>query len=138
MGQCGQRRQLAGRSIPQFAAIRPAGRRSCRYAKYSLGALAVLSRKGNDVINVTAVHMAGGIRHEHIAAVKWTNPQTSLGGSSTRAEMVKWIRDENGNAKVQGRDGSVAQIGVVNATPPYIRTHADGNWNDNLLTLPRY
>ena len=99
----------------------------------------MLSRKGNDVIKVTAVHMTGSrTRHEHIAEVKWTNPQTSVSGNSTRAEMVKWIRDENGIAKVYGRDGSVAQVGVVDATPPYIRTYADGNWNDNLLALPRY
>ena len=30
------------------------------------------------------------------------------------------------------------KVGVVDATPPYLRTHADGVWTDNLLALPRY
>ena len=29
-------------------------------------------------------------------------------------------------------------VGVVDANPPYIRTHADGVWTDNLLALPRF
>lgn len=31
-----------------------------------------------------------------------------------------------------------AQVGVVRASPPYLRTHADGNWTNNLLSLPRF
>ena len=32
------------------------------------------------------------------------------------------------------------QVGVVHPQygPPYLRTHADGVWTDNLLALPRY
>jgi uncharacterized protein DUF3892 len=90
------------------------------------------------MVNVTAVHMTGGTGHEHIASVRWTNPDTETSGESTRQAMVEWIRDENGVARVHGSDGSVSSVGVVDANPPYIRTYADGNWNDNLLALPRY
>jgi hypothetical protein len=30
------------------------------------------------------------------------------------------------------------QVLVVNANPPYLRTHADGQWSNNLLALPRF
>jgi hypothetical protein len=40
--------------------------------------------------------------------------------------------------RVRGSDGSDVAVGVVDASPPYIRTYADGNWTDNLLALPRY
>jgi hypothetical protein len=90
------------------------------------------------VVNVTAVHMAGGTQHQHIASVRWANPQTAETGQSTREAMVDWIGNRKGVAKVKGSDGSIAQVGVVNAAPPYIRTYADGDWNDNLLALPRY
>jgi hypothetical protein len=90
------------------------------------------------MINITSIHMEGGTEHQHIASVTWKNPETGATGESTRGAMVKWIRDEKGVAHVHGTDGSISQVGVVEATPPYIRTHADGDWNDNLLTLPRY
>lgn len=38
---------------------------------------------------------------------------------------------------VDARTGNQVQIGVVRETGklPYLRTHADGKWNDNLLAL---
>jgi hypothetical protein len=32
--------------------------------------------------------------------------------------------------------GARATIEVVQATPPYVQTHADGRWSNNLLALP--
>jgi Protein of unknown function (DUF3892) len=90
------------------------------------------------MINITSIHLAGGTQHQHIASVKWKNPQTGVTGESTRQEMVEWIRDKKGVAHVRGSDGSVSQVGVVDASLPYIRTYADGDWNDNLLALPTY
>ena len=89
------------------------------------------------MVRITAVHMTnGGTKHEHIASVKWVNPSTNVKGDNTRAQMVDFI---NGGGKAQVADGrgSVA-VGVAKASPPYIRTHADGRWTDNLLALPRY
>ena len=87
------------------------------------------------MVQVTSVHMSGGTQHEHIAKVKWRDDKNST-GESTRAEMVTFIE---GGGKAYVTDGTnTVYVGVVNATPKYIRTHADGKWTDNLLALPRY
>lgn len=44
------------------------------------------------MVRVTARHMEGGYLHEHIASVRWINPDTQVTGESSRAEMVDWIR----------------------------------------------
>jgi len=89
------------------------------------------------MVYVTAVHMTGGTQHEHIESVKWLQPTDKSTGQSTGAAMVTFIRDQKGDARVT--DGKTeVQIGVVEGTPPFIRTYADGVWTDNLLSLPRY
>jgi hypothetical protein len=93
-------------------------------------------RRRNSMIYITARHMAGGTRHEHIASVRWRNPSDGNTGQSTRADMVKWI-DGGGEARVRDGNDDV-MVGVVKATPPYIRTYADGKWKDNLLALPEF
>lgn len=51
--------------------------------------------------------------------------------------MVEFIKNKNGIVKV--KDGSSdVDVGVVEASPPYIRTYADGKWTNNLLALPRF
>ncbi len=89
------------------------------------------------MVQVIAIQMAGGSQHEHIAELRWRNPETGATGEASRADMVSFIRDKRGQAYVQ--DGSFHNwIGVVDAHTPYVRTHADGRWNNNLLALPRY
>jgi uncharacterized protein DUF3892 len=64
---------------------------------------------------------------------------THLGGAGwrlTRQEVVDCIKAglHSFFTMVNGRR---ADVGVVNAANgPYVRTHADGYWNDNLLALP--
>jgi hypothetical protein len=89
------------------------------------------------VIYLEAVHMRGGERHEHIADVAWRNPDTGARGQSPQSEMVRWI-SSGGEAYVLDSAGHLVRVGVVQAAPPYIRTHADGVYTDNLLALPRY
>ena len=90
------------------------------------------------MVYITAVHMTtGGSGHEHIANVKWLDPGTSNSGESTTATMVDWIDNKSGVAKVKSTVGDV-MVGTVAATPKYLRTHADGKWTNNLLSLPRY
>ncbi|MEU6339818.1 DUF3892 domain-containing protein [Streptomyces sp. NPDC046977] len=90
------------------------------------------------MIYITAVHLEGGDKHEHIASVRWENPGTGNTGQNTKAQMVNWL-DEGGDHKAGVRNGtSSVPVGVVHATPPYLRTHANGIWTDNLLALPRY
>lgn len=90
------------------------------------------------MVYITKVRMVGGgSAHEHISEVQWRNPADGNSGTSTRETMTDWIKNKGGDARVS--DGRVeAVVGVVQAVPPYIRTHADGRWTDNLLALPRY
>jgi hypothetical protein len=89
------------------------------------------------MVEVTAVHMVGGEQHEHIGSVRWTNPATAAKGESTRQAMVEFLRTP-GNRAVVTDGKKTVEVGVVEANPPYIRTHADGIWTNNLLALPRY
>ena len=51
-------------------------------------------------------------------------------------ECIAWLR--KGNHMLVAGDTGPADVRVVEATPPYLRTVADGNYTDNLLALPRY
>lgn len=90
-------------------------------------------------IQMTAVRLSGGTSHEHITHLWWINPSNNQPGDNTRAQVVNWIENQNGYAYVQDARGDRAKVGVV--TPQYgdkyLRTHADGQWTDNLLALPR-
>jgi hypothetical protein len=90
------------------------------------------------MVQILAIHMTGGERHEHIAELRWRNLETTETGAASRAAMVKFIRDDKGRAYVQDGNNAKNWIGWVDADPPYVRTHADGYWNNNLLALPRY
>jgi hypothetical protein len=66
-----------------------------------------------------------GITHLGSVAWKWTCAQVI---ESIEAKTNTFFTLVNGNR---------AEIGVVNGpTGKYLRTHADGAWNDNLLSLP--
>ncbi len=64
---------------------------------------------------------------------------THLGGASwkwTRAQVVESIEAQT-NTFFTLINGKRAAVGVVNGpSDKYLRTHADGVWNDNLLALP--
>jgi hypothetical protein len=89
------------------------------------------------MVYIYAVRLDRADHHEHITSVRWKNPDSGASGQSSKAEMVNWITNKKGAAYVCG-NGHLARVGVVNADPPYIRTHADGVWTDNLLALPRF
>ncbi|WP_328811802.1 DUF3892 domain-containing protein [Rhodococcus sp. NBC_00294] len=79
----------------------------------------------------------GGTKNEHITMVKWRSDADGSVNSSTKATMVDWIDNKNGSAYVQGRV-SRSQVGTVHESgaTPYLRTYANGEWDDNLLSLP--
>jgi hypothetical protein len=84
---------------------------------------------------ITAVHMTPitANDHEHISHVQWSQPGRS--GTDSREEMIAFI--DKGNAVyVQGPPD--AKVGVVAGSPRFLRTHADGYWTNNLLSLPRF
>lgn len=64
---------------------------------------------------------------------------TYLGGMDwkwTRKQVIDSIREKS-NTFYTFENGKRADIGIVEGpTGPYLRTYADGQWNDNLLALP--
>jgi Protein of unknown function (DUF3892) len=88
------------------------------------------------MIFINAIRVSHGVQHEHIVELQWRNPETNQTGRSSREVIVDWI-GKGGVAKVADAFRTV-DVAVVNAIPPYVRTHADGRWTDNLLALPRY
>lgn len=92
-------------------------------------------------IEIIARKMAGGRLHEHIAEVKYINSDGETKKSSRQA-MVDWLdKSDNNKAIVYSNDRTEKSwVGTVHPSnaPDYIRTYADGEWNDNLLALPEY
>ena len=64
---------------------------------------------------------------------------THLGGAGwhwTRQQVIDSINAKS-NTFFTLVNGNRGNIGVVNGiNGPYLRTYADGKWNDNLLSLP--
>jgi hypothetical protein len=89
------------------------------------------------MVFITHIRQAGGRGHEHITDVKWRDPADGKVGESSVPIMVAWIENKGGKAKVTDGQRTV-DVGVIKAQPPYLRTHADGVWTDNLLALPRF
>jgi hypothetical protein len=67
-------------------------------------------------------------------------------GNLVQSQTWVWTREaviESINARTNSfyvhEEGKRSEVGVVNpghGRPPYLRTYADGEWNDNLLALP--
>lgn len=73
--------------------------------------------------------------HEHINHVG----NSQRGWKWPVEDVVKSIEAKTHTFYVlDSRTGKRADVGVVRSQnhPPYIRTYADGIWNDNLLSLP--
>lgn len=89
-------------------------------------------------VRATHKRLSGGTDHEHIIRLWWTDESTGKSGNGTRAELVAWIENEKGQIYVKGPSGDRAEVGVVTPSygEKYLRTHADGEWNNNLLSLP--
>lgn len=64
---------------------------------------------------------------------------THLGGNGwkwTRSDVIQSIRSKT-NTFFTYVNGKRADIGIVEGqNGAYLRTYADGQWNDNLLALP--
>ncbi|RWM26890.1 DUF3892 domain-containing protein [Mesorhizobium sp.] len=64
---------------------------------------------------------------------------THLGNSTgkwARSQVIQWI-ESGTNTFYTLVGGKRANVGVINGpNGKYVRTHADGQWNDNLLALP--
>lgn len=54
----------------------------------------------------------------------------------TTARVVNWLNE--GNELWLADKETPAEVRVVKANPPYVRTVAKGQYTDNLLSLPRF
>lgn len=91
-------------------------------------------------IRITHVRLSvDGSRHEHITDLQWVLNQIGSTGSSTKPDLIKWISQKKGRAFVGSPDNKVP-VGVVNPAGmrPYLRTYANDEWTDSLLSLPRF
>jgi len=73
--------------------------------------------------------------HEHITHVGNIRTENWI---ETREAVIKYIENKTHTFYVS-ENGRRSEVGVVYPTDnraPYLRSHADGYWNDNLLSLP--
>ena len=91
-------------------------------------------------IEITHVRYGGTSKtHESIDRYKWRNEQDGNIGDSDKPAMINWIDNKDGTAHV-GQGSSRAEVGTVHPSngAPYLRTYADGDWTNNLLSLPTF
>jgi ribosomal protein S8E len=90
-------------------------------------------------IEITHIRLSGGSGHEYITDYKWRNLQSGETGESNKPAMVEWV-DKPANHAYVGSGVNQSEAGVVRPQygQPYLRTYADGVWNNNLLALPRF
>lgn len=85
---------------------------------------------------ITKSQAHGG--HEHITHAG--SPYAANGGWRWPVQQIVASIDDKSNSffVTDPRTGKRANVGVVRPShgPAYIRTYADGVWNDNLLSLP--
>jgi hypothetical protein len=86
---------------------------------------------------ITAVRIGTPADHDRITDVKWLRCDKGTSGVSDVKAMVQWLRESTNRAQVADSD-EPAEVRVVDANPPYLRTVANGQWSDNLLALPRF
>ncbi|MGD0447482.1 MAG: DUF3892 domain-containing protein [Candidatus Dormibacteria bacterium] len=87
-------------------------------------------------VYVTAISPSTARQHEHIGEIRWLDSSHSTSNTMSMARSIAWLRE--GNKLFVAGDKGPAEVRVVDATPPHLRTVADGNYTDNLLALPRY
>lgn len=92
------------------------------------------------MIEITAIRLGSSQSHEHISLLQWRNTQTGASGQSTRQAVVEWLEESKANQAVVASAGSWVYVGVFapKSGDKYVRTYANGNWTDNLLSLPRF
>ncbi|TFB18210.1 DUF3892 domain-containing protein [Microbacterium sp. 3H14] len=90
-------------------------------------------------IQITHVRYGSTRKSEdEIVRYKWRSNETSESGENDKPSLVAWVEDD-GKAYVGSGSGR-SLVGVVKPSngQPYLRTYADGQWNNNLLSLPTF
>lgn len=89
-------------------------------------------------VYVTAISPGSARQHEHITGIRWLNSDDSTSNTMSVSAAVGWLKESAGNRMYVAGETGAAEVKVVNANPPYLRTVADNSYTDNLLYLPRY
>lgn len=88
-------------------------------------------------IEITHVRYGSTPKTEQtISHYKWREIGSTNTGSSDKRTLVAWIED--GNKAYVGSGSNRVDVLVVNASPKYLRTYADGRWTNNLTSLPEF
>jgi uncharacterized protein DUF3892 len=92
------------------------------------------------MIEITAIRLDGPKDHEHISSFQWRNTQTGATGQSTRQAMIEWLEESKANQAAVPNNGTWIYVRVRRPAkgPGYLRTYANGDWTDNLLSLPLF
>jgi len=90
-------------------------------------------------VKITCINKDNGNHydpHEAITHLGWIDESNGKMGKSTRAEMVKFLKDGN-RAYTKDSAGNVAYlvVRVSRSGNEYVKTVADGKETDNLLYL---
>jgi hypothetical protein len=90
-------------------------------------------------VRITCINKDNGHHydpHEAITHLGWVNESTQKRGKSTRAEIVKFLEDNN-SAYTKDGFGKIAYlvVRISQAGNKYVKTIADGRETDNLLYL---
>lgn len=91
-------------------------------------------------IRITHIRLSGGVRdHQHITNVRWVSREDSTETQDNTVSAVVERIDKGGKA-YSGTGASEVPVGVVREAgqTPYLRTYADKQWNNNLLSLPTF
>jgi hypothetical protein len=91
-------------------------------------------------IEVTHVRFSGtSPTHESIVRYKLVEDGNSNVYEADKPTAVDWIDNKDIKAYV-GSGVSRVAVGVVHPATgePFLRTHADGDWTNNLLSLPTF
>ena len=89
-------------------------------------------------IEITHIRFSGYTKdHESITDFKWRSSTDT--GTSTKAAMVTWVDDKSNSVHV-GQGRTQVNVGAVHPAGrvAYLRTYADGQWSNNLLSLPNF
>lgn len=90
-------------------------------------------------IEITHVRFSGSNRFaEEIIAYQWISLENAKTASSTKPVLVDWVA--SGGKAYVGTGANRVGVAVVRPTggEAYLRTHADGDWTNNLENLPLF
>lgn len=114
---------------------------ACSAGSFQYRRIAQTDIWGNNMaVTITHIHLEGTPEdHQHITSYRWINSSSQATGTTDKPSFVDWIDNKKGTAYV-GTGPSQVGVGVIHPDNgnPYLRTYADGEWNNNLLALPRF